>query len=217
MALDGEHSHGGGVKDGHGHSNEHAHSGGHDHGHGHAHAHAHGGEDLEAASGKEPLLGGEGVSAEELIDEQRKLTRAVFFALFVMLVEIVGGLMANSLAIITDAAHMLSDVGGFVVSLVCLQLASHGASGSYTYGFKQAEVLGALLSVTIVWALTAALLMEACQRLQTLQAVNAPYMLGISTVGFVVNLILMQVLGHGHSHGGGHGHSHGGVECEGHG
>mmetsp|Transcript_80684 Transcript_80684/g.168264 ORF Transcript_80684/g.168264 Transcript_80684/m.168264 type:complete len:453 (-) Transcript_80684:92-1450(-) len=195
---------------GHDHG-DHGKEGGHSHDHGHSHGHGHGGHgDLEA-----PLLGSNAGFNSHLMDEQRRLKQAVFFALFMMFVEIFGGILANSLAIITDAAHMLSDVGGFVVSLVCLQLASQGLTQEYTYGFKQAEVLGALLSIALVWALTACLLYEAFNRFYNLQEINAPYMFWISTLGFVVNLILMKVLGHGHSHGGGgHGHSHGGDHGE---
>jgi len=139
-----------------------------------------------------------------------RLKKAVVFALLFMFVEIVGGLAANSLAIITDAAHMLSDVGGFIVSLVALQLSRMEATQEYTYGFKQAEVLGALLSVAIVWALTAVLLWEAVPRFIEPRPIDGRLMFFISLFGFGVNLILMQVLGHGHSHGGDdHGHSHG--------
>lgn len=138
------------------------------------------------------------------------MKKAVYCALFFMMVEIVGGCMANSLAIITDAAHMLSDVGGFIVSLVALQLSAMARTQEYTYGFKQAEVLGALLSVAIVWALTAVLLWEAVPRFMEPQAIDGKTMFVISVIGFVVNLVLMQVLGHGHAHGGDdHGHSHG--------
>ncbi|CAK0904705.1 unnamed protein product [Prorocentrum cordatum] len=175
------------------------------------------GVDLE-----QPLLGKAGEAGTS--EAQLKLQRAVYFALFFMFVEIVGGVVASSLAIITDAAHMLSDVGGFIVSLVALKLSAQAATAEYTYGFKQAEVLGALLSIAIVWALTAVLLWEAASRFLTLTEVDAPVMFVISVVGFFVNLILMKVLGHGHSHGdGGHGHGdhghgdggHGG--CDGHG
>jgi len=202
--MGGDHGHG--QDAGHG---DHGGHGGHDGGHGHGGAPCcgHGGSDLEA-----PLLG-TGQANKTFMDEQSKLKKAVYFALFMMFVEIVGGIVANSLAIITDAAHMLSDVGGFIVSLVCLQLATQGMTQEYTYGFKQAEVLGALLSITIVWALTAVLLTEAVKRFYDLQEINAPYMFAISTLGFLVNLVLMKVLGHGHAHGGGggdHGHSHGG-------
>jgi len=152
----------------------------------------------------------QGQAAREFLQEQTKLRRAAFFALFMMVVEIVGGIVANSLAILTDAAHMLSDVGGFVVSLLCLRLAAQGVTEQYTYGFKQAEVLGALFSVMLVWALTAGLLIQAFYRFFELEEINAPYMFGVSVLAFIVNMLLIQVLGHGHAHGdsGDHGHSH---------
>jgi len=194
---------------------DHGGHGGHGHDHGQSHGHSHNGaactghkNDLEAPLIQKPH--------DPFEEDQNKLRKAVYFAVFMMFVEIFGGILANSLAIITDAAHMLSDVGGFIVSLVCLQLAASGATTEYTFGYKQAEVLGALLSITIVWALTACLLMKAVERFYDLEEVNAPYMFGISVLGFLVNLILMKVLGHNHAHGGGgghdhgHGHSHGG-------
>lgn len=143
-----------------------------------------------------------------LNDNEERLKHAVVFALLFMMVEIVGGLIANSLAIITDAAHMLSDVGGFIVSLIALQLSQMAATNEYTYGFKQVEVLGALISVSMVWALTAALLWEAVPRFMEPRPIDGKIMFFISLFGFLVNLILMKVLGHGHSHGD-HGHCHG--------
>jgi len=193
------HAHGGkghddhgqrGDAHGHGHSHEHGNAGD---GHGHScHGHGHGGHDEDQ-------------------EDKQKMKKAIYFALFFMMVEIVGGIVANSLAIITDAAHMLSDVGGFIVSLLALEIASADGTDDFTFGFKQAEVLGALFSIMLVWALTAVLLYQAVFRFITPEEVHAPTMLVIAVVGFVVNLVLMKVLGHGHSHGGdGHGHSHGG-------
>ncbi|CAJ1460999.1 unnamed protein product [Effrenium voratum] len=178
-------------ENGNGHGHSHGHSEGHGHGHGHAN---------EAVT-----------DTESHLDNETRLKKAVCFALLFMAVEIVGGLIANSLAIITDAAHMLSDVGGFIVSLVALQLAQMEATAEYTFGFKQAEVLGALLSVAIVWALTAVLLWEAVPRFIEPRPIDGKIMFFISLFGFGVNLVLMKVLGHGHSHGGDdHGHSHDG-------
>eukprot|EP00931_Biecheleriopsis_adriatica_P115423 TRINITY_DN9120_c0_g1_i3.p1 TRINITY_DN9120_c0_g1~~TRINITY_DN9120_c0_g1_i3.p1 ORF type:complete len:438 (+),score=73.42 TRINITY_DN9120_c0_g1_i3:96-1409(+) len=179
---------------GHSHDSSHSHDSGHSHDHGHGHGHGHGGKGEDAA-----------------LEDQERLKKAVYCALFFMLVEIVGGVVSNSLAIITDAAHMLSDVGGFIVSLVALQLSAMEATQAYTFGFKQAEVLGALLSVAIVWALTAVLLWEALPRFIEPQEIDGRTMFFISVLGFAVNLVLMKVLGHGHSHGDDdHGHAHGG-------
>jgi len=175
-----------------------------EHGHGHGggggdHGHGHGG------GGCGHGHGGEAKDSEAI----EKLQKAVWFALFFMIVELVGGFVANSLAIMTDAAHMLSDVGGFIISLFGLYLAQRAASQEFTYGFKQAEVLGAFMSILIVWALTAVLLYEAVLRIQDPEPIDAPMMFAISVIGFIVNLVLMKVLGHSHGHGD-HGHAHGG-------
>ena len=61
-----------------------------------------------------------------------------------MLAEVVGGLLAHSLAVMTDAAHMLSDVAGFVVSVLALLLSGRGDQRNYSFGYHRAEVLGAL-------------------------------------------------------------------------
>jgi len=147
--------------------------------HGHSHGHAHGGDENEDAA---------------------SLKKAVYLSLFFMAVELIGGYVCNSLAIMTDAAHMLSDVGGFIISLLGLYLAQRTATEQYTYGFKQAEVLGAFFSILIVWALTAVLLFQAYQRFLDPEPIHAPMMFLISVIGFLVNLVLMKVLGHNHSH-----------------
>merc|ERR1740129_2206603 len=110
---------------------EHGHDCGHDHGHGHGHAP--GGEGHGHSHGEDHGS----ITAEG----KKKLRIAVYCALLFMSIEIAGGVLANSLAIITDAAHMLSDVGGFIISLTGLELAEQVATSHYTFGFKQAEVL----------------------------------------------------------------------------
>jgi zinc transporter 2 len=92
-----------------------------------------------------------------------------------------------------------------------LYLSQHAASADYTYGFKQAEVLGACFSILIVWLLTVGLLYTAVQRILYLEPLDAPAMFVISLIGFVVNLVLMKVLGHNHSHGGEACTGHGGT------
>lgn len=81
-----------------------------------------------------------------------------------MLCELVGGVLANSVAIMTDAAHMLSDVGGLFVSLFAVTVTSRHATTEYTYGFHQAEVVGAFISIAMVWLLTGGLLCAAVNR-----------------------------------------------------
>jgi cation diffusion facilitator family transporter len=116
-----------------------------------------------------------------------------------------------------DAAHLLSDLGSFTVSLVMLHMASRRASRQHSFGYHRAEVLGALFSVMALWLVTGMLVAEAIHRLRHPETVAGATMFGVAIAGVVVNLALVAVFsgagGHGHSHGGlsgGHGHSHGG-------
>lgn len=144
---------------------------------------------------------------------QRRLKYAVYLATFFMIAEVVGGLMANSLSIITDAAHMMSDVGGFIVSLFSLSMVSRKATMKFGFGFHQAEVLGAFVSILIVWVLTGMCLISCVGRFQNLEPIDGRMMCGLAVLGLVVNLLLMKTLGHNHSHDGpsdcSHGHVHG--------
>lgn len=135
-----------------------------------------------------------------------------------MIAEIIGGYMANSLAIMTDAAHLLSDLAGFLISISALWLANKTPTSRLSFGFHRAEILGALVSVLLIWLLTGVLVYEATLRVMNPEPVDGKIMFIVASAGFACNLIMGCILaagGHGHSHGlsiGGddHGHSHGG-------
>ncbi|KAH9096877.1 hypothetical protein LEN26_017218 [Aphanomyces euteiches] len=147
-----------------------------------------------------------------------KLQWACLFSLIFMIAEVVGGFMAGSLAIMTDAAHLLSDIAGFCISLFAIWVQTLPASSKMTFGFHRAEILGAIVSVLVIWVLTGFLVYAAIERFQDAisenpkEHVDGKLMFIVACIGLVVNLALMKILGHSHSHGigGGHGHSHGG-------
>lgn len=68
-----------------------------------------------------------------------------------MSMEIVGGFMANSLAIATDAAHLLTDFASFMISLFAIYVASRPATKKMSFGWHRAEVIGATASVLLIW------------------------------------------------------------------
>mmetsp|Transcript_19433 Transcript_19433/g.34646 ORF Transcript_19433/g.34646 Transcript_19433/m.34646 type:complete len:506 (+) Transcript_19433:293-1810(+) len=150
---------------------------------------------------------------------RRKLVIATLVCVLFMLVEVVGGYLSGSLAIMTDAAHLLSDIAGFLISLFALYLAERKPTVTLTFGFKRAEIIGAILSVMLIWFLTGVLLWAAVTRTSGIldntntQPVDGKSMFMVACFGLVANITLLFVLGHdhghGHSHGGGHGHSHG--------
>ncbi|CAF1864101.1 metal tolerance protein B-like [Brassica napus] len=136
----------------------------------------------------------------------QRLTSLICIYLIVMSVQIVGGYKANSLAVMTDAAHLLSDVAGLCVSLLAIKVSSWEANPRNSFGFKRLEVLAAFLSVQLIWLVSGVIIYEAIQRLLTRsREVNGEIMFGISAFGFFMNLVMVIWLGHNHSH---HHHNH---------
>ncbi|CAF2284426.1 unnamed protein product [Brassica napus] len=139
----------------------------------------------------------------------QRLTSLICIYLIVMSVQIVGGYKANSLAVMTDAAHLLSDVAGLCVSLLAIKISSWEANPRNSFGFKRLEVLAAFLSVQLIWLVSGVIIYEAIQRLLTRsREVNGEIMFGISAFGFFMNLVMVIWLGHNHSHHNHHHHHH---------
>ncbi|KAJ4728014.1 Metal tolerance protein 1 [Melia azedarach] len=150
--------------------------------------------------------------AQERSASMRKLLIAVALCVVFMSVEVAGGIKANSLAILTDAAHLLSDVAAFAISLFSLWAAGWESNPRQSYGFFRVEILGALVSIQLIWLLAGILVYEAIVRLiHDTGEVNGFLMFLVSAFGLVVNIIMALVLGHDHGHGHhGHGdHDHG--------
>ncbi|PIN04621.1 Zn2+ transporter [Handroanthus impetiginosus] len=165
--------------------------------------------------------------ADERSASIRKLLIALALCITFMCIEVVGGIKANSLAILTDAAHLLSDVAAFAISLFSLWVAGWEATPRKSYGYLRTEILGGFVSVLMIWILTGVLVYEAIVRLiHNRGEVKGFLMFLTSTLGLIVNIIMVVLLGHHHGHGNtrdhGHDHRHGdhgdhGHENHGHG
>ncbi|XP_059141417.1 uncharacterized protein LOC131929320 [Physella acuta] len=127
------------------------------------------------------------------------------------LVEIIVGYMTNSIALVADSFHMLSDVVALIVGFASVRI-SKWPSKRNTYGWVRAEILGALVNAVFLLALCFSILVEALKRLVEVEKVDNPKLLLIvGAVGLAVNIFGLFLFGaHGHSHGGGSSHSHGG-------
>jgi len=135
---------------------------------------------------------------------------ALTFSFF--LVELIFGYITNSLALIGDSYHMLSDVVALGVGIASVRISKMN-SHKNTYGWARAEVLGALVNSVFLVALCFTIFVEAIQRLSHFDKIeHCDWMLYVGIAGLVINLLgllLFHQHSHGHSHGG-HGHSHGG-------
>lgn len=142
---------------------------------------------------------------------RRKLVIASVLCVVFMIGEIIGGWMSNSLAIATDAAHLLTDFASFMISLFAIYMASKPRSQRMSFGWHRAEVLGAVVSVLMIWVVTGILFYMAVQRVISADyEIDAKIMLITSGVGVLVNIVMgCSLHQHGHTHGGGGGsHSH---------
>jgi cobalt-zinc-cadmium efflux system protein len=144
---------------------------GHDHGHHHAHAHNHAGAGFRAA---------------------------FFLTILVLVVEVSCGLLAHSLALLSDGGHVLTDVVALALAWFASAQAGRPADASKTYGYHRTGILAALANAVTLIAIVAGIAYEAVRRFQHPEHVAASVMLPAAVVGIVVNLYIASRL-HGES------------------
>ena len=140
---------------------------GHDHGHDHHHDHA---SDLRDVS-------------------RRRLLVAIALTSTFLMVEVGAGLWAGSLALLSDAGHMLTDAGALGLALWAQSLSARPRSGRKTFGYRRAEILAAAANGIVLGITAVAVIVEAIRRLSAPSHVEARVMLVVAAVGLVVNLI----------------------------
>lgn len=144
----------------------------HDHGHGHAHGHLH----VRAGT------------------DARALKVALALILAFMGVELVAGILAHSLALLSDAAHMLTDAAALALSLFALRIARRPPRGAMTYGFGRVEILSAQANGITLVLLALWIVFEAIQRLVTPPEVEGAIVVVVALAGIVVNLAAVYAL-----------------------
>ncbi|XP_039499397.1 uncharacterized protein LOC120456572 isoform X1 [Drosophila santomea] len=131
----------------------------------------------------------------------RVLIIACFLCLFFLILEVIGGVLSNSLAIATDAAHLLTDLASFLISISALHLAGRPSSERLNFGWHRAEVIGAMVSVFFIWVVTGILVYMAIMRWVNEDfELEAKIMLITSALAILFNVIMAVQLQHGHSH-----------------
>lgn len=139
---------------------------GHDHDHDSGGAHAH------------------GVSADS---DGRWLLVALLINLGFMVVEAVVGLIANSLALLSDAAHMLTDAGAIGLAIIALRLARRPPKGAFTFGLKRSEILSAQINGVLMFVLAGVIGIEAISRIVSPPNVDGAFVLYTGLLGALVN------------------------------
>ena len=123
-----------------------------------------------------------------------RLSVAIAIVAAFLIVELVGSLLAGSLALLADAGHMFSDLLGLVIALVALGIAARPATDRQTFGYQRAEVFGALANGVILLGVAVYVAIEGVQRLFEPSEVLGVPMLIIAGVGLLANIAVMLVL-----------------------
>jgi cobalt-zinc-cadmium efflux system protein len=105
-----------------------------------------------------------------------------------MAVEVVGGILSNSLALLADAGHMFTDVGALTLSLVAMRLAQRPPSPTKTYGYVRLEILAALVNGAALLFISGLILKEAWERVNSPPEVDGPLMMAVAVMGLGVNV-----------------------------
>jgi cobalt-zinc-cadmium efflux system protein len=149
----------------------------HDHAHGHVHGHAHGAQARAGARHK------------------GRLTAALVVLATVMVAEVVAAFAANSLALLSDAGHMLTDVAGLGMALAAIHVADRAqAGGGRTFGLYRLEILAALANAVLLFAVALYVVVEAVRRWGDPPEVLVAPMLVVALLGLVANLVAFGLL-----------------------
>lgn len=195
----------------HDHDHDHGHGHGHDHGHSHDHGHDHAHAPAAAAKAKPAAKAhshdhrhghglshghghGHGHGHHHGSSNETRLRWALIITAVFCVVEVVGGVISGSLALIADAVHMLTDAGSLLLALVALRIAKKPADALFSYGRARYEVLAAFVNGLALLVLSGWIVVESIQRLIVPEPVIGSTMLLVALLGFAANLVSFLVL-----------------------
>ena len=163
-------------------SHLHVHGPGEHHQHGHSH------------HGHSPGRVADASREADHIAPMRRLRGALAVTAIFLVVEVIGGWLANSLALLADAGHMLTDVAALALSLFVAWFSRQPASPQRTYGYLRWEVLAAFLNGATLLLISAWIVWEAVLRLRAPEPIQGGLMLGVAVAGLIVNVIAARML-----------------------
>ncbi len=155
----------------------------HDHDHdapGHRHAHHH---------GHAHALFSRARTKDERRADRRRLVGTLSLTLTVMVAEAIGGWYSGSLALISDAGHMLTDAAALLLALLAMWFSARPADLKRTYGYFRLEIISALVNGLTLLAIAGVIAWEAVERLRNPQDIDVRLMLGIAVIGLVANVV----------------------------
>ncbi len=134
------------------------------------------------------------IPVQHLSDGTKRLKIALTIVVVMLAVEVVGGILSNSLALLGDAGHMLVDALALLMSIIAIRIARRPATATRTYGYHRVEIMAALANGVILALTTAVIYYEAYQRIFNPPEVQTTLMLVVAVIGLIANLVGIRLL-----------------------
>ena len=131
---------------------------------------------------------------------ERRIFLALVLTAATMVVSIAGGLVSHSLALLSDAGHMLADAGALALALIAQRVAERPRTEARTYGSRRAETVAAFVNAIFLGVVSVWVIVEAVERWRQPPEVHGGWMLAVATVGLAMNVLAARVLASGHKH-----------------
>ncbi len=133
-------------------------------------------------------------------EQKGRLALVLGLSAIVLVVEVAGGILSNSLALLADAAHMTTDIAGLGLALFAVRFAERPATPARTYGYYRVEILAALANAVLLAGISISIALEAWNRLRNPEPVATGTMLAVAAVGLVANALGALLLQSGSAH-----------------
>ena len=127
-------------------------------------------------------------------DNAKKLTFALILTTSFLMIEVIAGFITQSLALLSDAAHMFTDAAALAIALVAIKIGKLPADDKRTFGYQRFEILAALFNASMLFVVAMYILYEAYQRFSNPAEIQSLGMMIVAAIGLVINLISMRIL-----------------------
>lgn len=130
-------------------------------------------------------------------NNSKRLTIAILLTGSFLVAEVIGGILTNSLALLSDAAHMFTDVMALIIALMAIKIGRRPADKQRTFGYRRFEILAAAFNAAVLLLVAFYIMFEAYRRFQNPPEIATTGMLAVAVLGLIINLISMRVLAGG--------------------
>jgi cobalt-zinc-cadmium efflux system protein len=129
---------------------------------------------------------------------EKRLAATLLVTVLILVAEVVGGFLSNSLALLSDAGHMVTDALAVALGLVAARISRKPSDKNATFGYHRVGLLAALINGLSLLVIAVLIFYESCERLVSPPAIDIPVMLSVAALGLAGNLVMAFILGHNH-------------------